>query len=236
MTTVKEVMDALEGMGSESTKKVFINHGCTAPFFGVKVADMKKILKHIKKNHALALELYDTGNADAQYLAGLATDSSQWTKKDLQHWANTASWHMVAEYSVAWNVAESGFCLELFEEWRNSENAVLQTIAWSSLSSYLLYEKREDIDPGYCEQLLQYVEQNIHQAENRVRYTMNGFVIALGGTEPAFFDRCQAAGKKIGKVEVMMGKTACKVPDIVPYLDNMKNRNRIGNRKKTVKC
>lgn len=236
MNTVKEVMDALEGLGNESTKKIFENHGCEAPFFGVKVADMKKILKHIKKNHELALDLYDTGNADAQYLAGLATDSSKWTKKDLRKWAETATWHMVAEYSVAWNVAESGFCLELFEEWKNSKDEDLQAIAWASMSSYLIYEKREDIDPAYFESLVKYVEDNIHAAGNRVRYTMNGFIIALGGTEPNFFERCQKAGEKIGKVEVFMGKTACKVPDIVPYLDNMKNRGRIGNRKKTVKC
>ncbi len=58
-------------MGSEQTKKVFMRHGAREPFFGVKVGDMKKIVKRVKKNHELSLALYDTGNGDAMYLAGL---------------------------------------------------------------------------------------------------------------------------------------------------------------------
>ena len=56
--TVKEVMAELEQYGNESTKKIFMKHGAKEPFFGVKVADMKKIVKKTKKNHELSLELY----------------------------------------------------------------------------------------------------------------------------------------------------------------------------------
>jgi hypothetical protein len=44
------------------------------------------------------------------------------------------------------------------------------------------------------------------------------------------------AAKNIGKVEVFMGKTACKVPEVVPYLEKIKSMNRIGKKKRTVKC
>lgn len=40
--------------------------------FGVKVGDMKTIVKKVKVNYELSLlELFDTGNSDAMYLAGL---------------------------------------------------------------------------------------------------------------------------------------------------------------------
>ena len=233
---LKEVMAELESMGSEQTKKTFTNHGCTAPFFGVKVGDMKKVLKHIKKDQALAHELYNTGNADAQYLAGLSADPKQFSKEELENWALSATWHMVSEYSVAWNVSESEHCLELCEKWIHSDNTVLQQTGWASLGSYLLYEKRPEIDQAYFRKLIDYVVENIHQSENRVRYTMNGFLIALGGAEEDFYSECVEATKKIGKVEVFMGKTACKVPFGPDYLKKMKDMGRIGKKKKTMKC
>ena len=59
--TANEVLEKLRGMGTESIKKVLRNHGVQEPFFGVKIGDMKKIQKRIKKDYQLALELYDTG-------------------------------------------------------------------------------------------------------------------------------------------------------------------------------
>ena len=56
-----------------------MNHGAKEPFFGVKVGDLKKILKKTKKNHELSLELYKTGNSDAMYLAGLMADEKKIT-------------------------------------------------------------------------------------------------------------------------------------------------------------
>ncbi len=47
---------------------------------------MKPIQKKIKKDYALALELFDTGNSDAQYLAGLIADETKMSKKDLNNW------------------------------------------------------------------------------------------------------------------------------------------------------
>ncbi|RYZ44357.1 MAG: hypothetical protein EOP49_27295 [Sphingobacteriales bacterium] len=90
--TVNEIMQQLAGMGSEQTRKTFTNHGATGNFFGVKVGDLKTIQKKVKKNHQLSLDLYNTGNSDAMYLAGLIADEKQITKKDLQSWAENATW------------------------------------------------------------------------------------------------------------------------------------------------
>jgi hypothetical protein len=43
--TSKEVLTQLKALGSASIKKVLINHGAREPFYGVKVGDMKTVLK-----------------------------------------------------------------------------------------------------------------------------------------------------------------------------------------------
>ncbi len=88
--SLKEVLSLLEEYGNEQTKKTLINHGAKEPFFGVKVADLKKILKKTKKNHELSLELFETGNSDAMYLAGLMADENQISKDQLQGWVKKA--------------------------------------------------------------------------------------------------------------------------------------------------
>jgi len=47
--TAKEILNQLEAYGDERTKNTLMKHGAKEPFFGVKVADLKKILKRTKK-------------------------------------------------------------------------------------------------------------------------------------------------------------------------------------------
>ncbi len=93
-------MKELEAMGNEQTKKVLMKHGAKEPIFGVKVGDLKKIVKKVKKDHDLSLAIYNTGNSDAMYLAGLIADENQITKEQLQSWAEKANWYMISEYTV----------------------------------------------------------------------------------------------------------------------------------------
>jgi hypothetical protein len=88
---VEQVLAELKPLGSENYKRLLCNnHGVREPCFGVKIGELKKIEKRIKKDYRLALDLYDTGNYDAMYLAGLIADDAQMTKRDLQRWAENA--------------------------------------------------------------------------------------------------------------------------------------------------
>lgn len=233
---LQEVMSYLESKGSEQTRKIYTKHGAPGNFYGVKVADLKVIQKKVKINHELAQELYLTGNSDAQYLAGLIADPKAFTEKEFEQWATDAGWYMVSEYAVAWNLAESPLCIEICDKWIKSDNIKLQECAWAAISAHLIVTKNELLDKSFLLALAEKAESEIHSAANRVRYCMNGFIIALGGAFPELTEKCKEIGDRIGKVEVSMGETSCKVPVIRPYLDNMENKGRVGKKKKTAKC
>ena len=84
---VKEILSELALLGNERIKKTLMRHGAREPFYGVRIEDLKRIQKRLKKNHALSLALYDTGNSDAMYLAGLIADEHEMTPENLNHWA-----------------------------------------------------------------------------------------------------------------------------------------------------
>lgn len=234
--TVDEIMHQLEMLGSEQTKKVLMRHGACEPFFGVKIEELKKIQKKIKKDYQLAKDLYATGNSDAMYLAGLIADDQKMTKKDLQLWVKNAYWYMISCCTVAWVAAESRFGWELATEWIESNKEQIAAAGWSTFSSLVGFLPDEQLDLEKLEDLIQRVENTIHDQPNRVRYTMNGFIIAVGGGVAALTERAKQAGTKIGKVEVDMGGTSCKVPEVVPYLEKMEKMKKIGNKRKTTKC
>jgi 3-methyladenine DNA glycosylase AlkD len=234
--TVKEIMSELEKLGSESTKKTFINHGANANVFGVKVGDLKKIQKKIKKNYELSLQLYDTGNSDAMYLAGLIADEKKMTKKDLQKWVENAPWNMISEYTVPWIAAESNYGWELATEWIDSKKDNIATSGWATLSSYVSITPDEKLDIKSLDKLLDRVKKEIHKAPNRVRYVMNGFVISVGCYVAALTAKAKQTGKDIGKVHVEMGGTACKVPEAPAYIDKVVKAGRLGRKRKEARC
>ncbi|MBC8343971.1 MAG: DNA alkylation repair protein [Bacteroidetes bacterium] len=234
--TADEILKELEQYGDERTKNTLKNHGAKEPFFGVKVGDLKKILKKTKKNHELSLELFNTGNTDAMYLAGLMADEKKITESQLEDWIQKAYWQYLNEYTVPWVAAETDFGFKLGLKWIESDSERIAAAGWATLAYYAGVNKDEDLDIAVYSKLLDRVEKNVHQAQNRVRYTMNGFVISVGTYIRELTDKSIAVAEKIGKVDVSMGGTACKVPLAKDYIHKIIAMNRVGKKRKTARC
>jgi len=232
--TAKAILDELRSLGRESYKKVMLNHGVPEPFFGVKIEELKKIQKRIKRDHPLALDLFETGNYDAQYLAGLIADDAQMTKRDLQRWAEQAC-APLAGCIVPWVAAGSPHARELALEWIDSRKPLVAVAGWGTLSGLVALKEDADLDLAELQRLLQRVQQEIHAAPDKVRYAMNGFVIAVGSYVQPLTTLARGTGQKIGSVAVDMGDTACQVPFAPDYIDKVAKRGAIGKKRKTVK-
>lgn len=235
--TTKQVLDEIKKSGSESTKKTLIKHGAKEPFYGVKIEDLKKIQKKIKENNQqIAIELYESGIGDAQYLAGLMADGSKMNKKQLQSWVEGALWNMISEYSVPWVACENEDAPAIALKWIDSSNPNIATSGWNTFSSIAATWPDEELDIALFRKLLKRVEKDIGKAPNRVRYCMNSFVIAAGSYIKDLTKEATETGKKIGNVEVDMNGTACKVPFAPDYIKKVADKGYLGKKKKTAKC
>ncbi len=234
--TAEEIVAEIKPLGTEGYKKILHKHGITEPVFGVKIEELKKIQKRIKKDYQLALALFDTGIYDAMYLAGLIADDQKMTKKDLQNWVKKAHCFALNEYTVAWVAAESlhGWALAL--EWIDSKKEGSAVSGWSTLSSLVSIKADDELDVPELLKLLQRVQKTIHDQPDRVRYVMNSFVIAVGSYVPALTDSALKVAAKIGEVTVDMGDTSCKVPAAAAYIAKVQKRGSIGKKRKSAKC
>jgi len=237
MQILVEVMKDLERLGTEQTRKTFARHGAPVDqMFGVKVGDLKTIVKKIKGRHDLALELYDTGNSDAMYLAGMVANGALMTKKKLESWAKKATWHMISDYTVPGVACESPFAAELAQKWIDAKQPTIMCSGWTTWSGIVAMQADDQLDLAAIESLLRRVEDNVHSSPNRVRYSMNGFVISVGGYVLPLQKKAKDTAKKIGKVQVDVGPTDCKVPNAVEYIDKMIACGNAGKKRNTMKC
>lgn len=234
--TAAEIVAQLEPLGSEGYRRILRNHGIPDPMFGVKVEELKKFEKAIKKNYELALDLYDTGIYDAMYLAGLIADESKMTPDDLRRWLERAQCSEVAEFAVAWVAADGPHGWDLAREWIDSGDEKKAAVGWGTLSSWVAVKDDAQLDISALRSLLKRVEATIHDEPNGVRYKMNGFVIALGTYVASLKDEALQAAEQIGKVSVNLGNTACKVPFAPDYIRKVEGMGRVGKKRKTARC
>jgi 3-methyladenine DNA glycosylase AlkD len=235
--TAKQILEELKPLGKESYKRVLCNnHGVKEPCFGVSASELKKFQKRIKKDYQLALDLYDTGNYDAMYLAGLIADDARMTPNDLQRWVEKARGGALAGATVAWVAAGSPHAREMALKWINSPATHVAHAGWSTLSSLVSIKDDAGLDLPELKSLMQRVQRTIHQAPDAVRRPMNSFLIAVGSNVKPLTEFAVQTAEKIGPVTADLGDNDCKVPFAPDYIRKAQARGAIGKKRKSAKC
>lgn len=235
--TASEILEELRPLGSESYKRLMMkNHGVREPFFGVKISELQKIRKRIKRDYRLALDLYETGNYDAMYLAGLIADDARMTREDLQRWVEGAYGGALPGSTVPWVAAGSPHGWEMGRRWIESDQPPVALAGWSTLSCLAVMKPDAELDLPAWQGLLERVTATIHRAPDLVRYGMNGFVIATGCGIAALTESAVRTGEGIGPVTADLGNNDCQVPCSPDEIRKVAAKGGVGKKRKTVKC
>ena len=238
MSTAATILDKLRARGSEKTRAIYIRHGLPADrTLGVSVAELKTVFKSIRGQQALACDLYATGIMDAMYLAGMVADGAKMTPQQLRGWAKAAEgMPMIAEYTVPWVAVDHEEARSLAIEWIASDQEQVACAGWCTYAGILATQPDDTLDLTEIESRLASIVGNIHTAKNRVRYTMNNFVISAGTYVRPLLPQAKRAAKQIGVVTVDMGGTACKVSLATESIAKIETAGRTGRKKKTIRC
>ena len=233
---LEEVMSELAAKGSEATKRLWVKHGAKEPFFGVKISNLKVIAKKLKGEQALALELYATGNGDAQYLAGIIVDGAKMTRARVQSWADQAAWRMISTSIVPVVASEHPDGFVLARAWIDSPQEHVAIAGWASLGALVSTMPDERLPMKELGALLDRVAKTLPGAPDRVRQAMNNFIICCGTYVAPLGDKAIAIARKVGKVEVDVGDTECKIPAAEAYIMKSRRGAPIAPKRKTVRC
>ena len=219
----QEAMRQLRALGTAQNRKVYGRHGVDRELFGVSYADLNRMHKAIKVDHPLALKLWESGNHDACVLATRIVDPSRITARQLDAWARELDNYVLAD-AFSGLVARTGMARRKFERWRNRKAEFVGQVAWNLLVSLARHD--EDLPDAYFEEQLATIEREVHGRKNRVRYSMNLALIAIGMRNAALEKKAIAAARRIGPIQVDQGRTGCKTPDPIPYIKRAKARKK----------
>jgi 3-methyladenine DNA glycosylase AlkD len=216
--TLAEATAALESMGTEQNRRVYPRHGVGENQYGVSYADLGKLARRIKRDHALALELWNTGNHDARVLACSIADPAQLSAKNLDAWVRQIANYPLADAFTAL-VFASPAAKTRMEAWLKARHEYPSTVAWNLVARFAA---GDDLPDSFYSDRVKAVEQGVAKAKNRTRYAMNMALISIGLRNAALEKLVLAAAGRIGPIEVDHGETGCRTPDVAAYIAKTK--------------
>lgn len=233
---VETVMQELEALGKERTKKMYIANGAREPLFGVATGAMKPIAKQNKINQPLAEQLYATGNYDAMYFAGIIADPKAMTEADFDRWMETAYFYMLSDYVVAVTLAETDIAQEVSDKWIASGDELKMSAGWSCYCWLLGSRKDSEFSESKLANMLELVQKTIHTSPERAKYAMNQFLYTVGISYLPLHDKAVETAQAVGPVEVDGGKAKSKFLLASDTIQKAAEKERLGFKRKYVRC
>lgn len=233
---LKTVMQELEALGKERTKKIYMGNGAQEPVFGVATGAMKPLSRLIKKDQALAEELYTTGNYDAMYFAGVICDPKSMTETDFERWIDAAYFYMISDYIVAVSLAETDFAQAVADKWIASGEKFRMSAGWSCYCWLLGNRKDEEFSETKLASMLEQVKNTIHQAPDIVKSSMNNFIATVAISYVPLHELAVETAKAVGPVEIKKGKKKSTTSIVSERIQKELDRGMLGFKRKYVRC
>ena len=212
----EQVMAHLEANGTAQNRKVYARHGAGANQFGVSFAELEKLRKSIKRDHALALALWDTENFDARNLATMIADPLKMSAKELEHWSKSTTSHSHPGLISSYILPTSPHSSAKFEGWLGSKYEYVAQLGWNCVSGMASWAT--ELPDEFFAEKLKVIEAGIHAAQNRVKHARVMCLISIGMRSAKLEALALSAAKRIGKVDVDHGATSCVTPDPAAYI------------------
>jgi hypothetical protein len=231
--TYEQVVDFLISKGSEQTIKIYKSHGADIDLYGVSIANLKSIAKKLKGRHDIGMRLLYSNNVDQIYLSQYVLDPTKLHKEDFEYVIASSNYYMILDNVVAPLIARNeALAFDLLYEYLDDINPRKRQVAYSLYGMILGSYNDTLIDYDHVMKTLEVVKKEIHNEQNRVRYSMNNFIIAAGASNLDITEYSKGIALEVGKVDVFMGKTSCKVPDALPYIKRIEAMGNIGKKRK----
>ncbi|WHX31687.1 DNA alkylation repair protein [Brevibacillus agri] len=233
---LETVMQELEALGKEQTKKIYMSNGAHEPLFGVATGEMKPIARKIKINQPLAEQLYATGNYDAMYFAGVIADPKAMTPADFERWMDAAYFYMLSDYVVAVTLAETDIAQEVADKWIASGEELRMSGGWSCYCWLLGNRPDREFSESKMADMLELVKNTIHAAPERAKYAMNNFIYTVAVSYLPLHDKAVEIAEAVGPVEVQDKKGKSKFLRASENIQKAIAKNQLGFKRKYVRC
>lgn len=211
--TLEDVLTQLEAWGSEKTRAVYARHGAPENQFGVHLGKVRGLAKELKTNHALALQLWATGNADAMTLATMLMDPAKLSAKECERMVKPLTYIKLID-ELTYNAVAKAVCADdLRTRWMDSPKELIGRAGWNLTVARLLNRDTDGLD---FDAILKQIEAEILTAPKDKQESMNRCLVEIGTRVQAFTQKCLDLGERLGRFDkrpVPKGCTSSYAPE-----------------------
>ena len=179
MATLEGVLDSLRLIARPDQLEGMARFGIAGKGrLGVSIPQLRGLARGLGKNHALALQLWDTGIPDARILAAMIDDPADLTPRQMDRWVSGFD---------SWDVCDQ-VCMNLFDksplawkkakEWARREEEFVKRGAFA-LIACLAWHDRDASDDRFLE-LLPVIRRGSRDERNYVRKGVNWALRHIG--------------------------------------------------------
>lgn len=211
--TKDEILTILSGLGDQKRKQMYIKNGADENTYGVLLRELRKLAKQLGKNHALAVELWQSGNTEAQWLACMLYDVKKLTLDEIRNMVSQLTYTDIIDKFVGEVVSKHEFADILAEEWLVPAEDSLGRAGWNLIVHKISGGKLAN---ETLEELLTTIETELQTAPPGKQWAMNHALCTIGINYPQFTERCIALGEALGvyrDLKVSKGCTSAYAPN-----------------------
>jgi len=191
-----DVIDLLQQMASPKYRDGMLRFGiANNKALGVRIPDLRKLAKEIKRNHTLAQQLWDTDVHEARLLATMIADPKLVTEQQIDKW--------VLEFD-SWDICDQA-CSNLFDrtpfaidkaiEYCSSEKEFVKRAGFVIMAALSVHDKEAD-DIVFI-QFMPIVEREAHDERNFVKKAVNWALRQIGKRNNTLKPVAIATGERI---------------------------------------
>ncbi len=218
--TLTETLAQLESLGHEKVRAQNSKSGAGTNQFGVLRGDVRKLAAKIKNDHELAIQLWATGNIDAQFLAILLIKPKDLSRDEVDGMMRSIDFAQVADWFISYIVSKHPDKETLRQGWMADDDPWAARAGWA-LTAERISKSPDGIDlPG----LLNRIESDMKDAAPEVQWTMNNCLAGIGIHFPEHRQRALAIGETLGIYRDYPVSKGCTSPFAPIWINEMVSR------------
>jgi 3-methyladenine DNA glycosylase AlkD len=218
--TLEETLAQLESLGNETVRARNSKNGAGDNQYGVQLGDIRKLAAKIKINHALGIQLWETGNIDARLLGILLIVPKNLSSAEMDQMVRSATFAQVADWLNAYVVSKHPDKETLRQGWMCADDP------WAARAGWSLTSERIARSPGGLDlpALLDRIESEMKSAAPPVQWTMNFCLAGIGIHFPEHRERAIAIGEALGVYRDYPVSKGCTSPFAPVWIHEMVRR------------
>jgi 3-methyladenine DNA glycosylase AlkD len=146
--------------------------------YGVPVTTLREMAKPYRKNHTLALELWESGSHEARILATVIDDPKQVTEAQMEAWAASFDTWDICDQCCTNLFCRTPFAYAKVREWNEREEEFVRRASFTLMANLAVHDKKAP-DTAF-EAFLLVIEREAADERNFVKKAVNWALRGIG--------------------------------------------------------